>query len=130
MLKTRAADCDQLFRRALGAAAGFFGAAGVALSALAAHRAGGDTLTTAATLLLLHGAPLLALSLAPAPRSALVGGMALALGALLFSGDLALRSLAGVVLWPLAAPTGGLILIGAWLWIGVGAAIRRAPGQP
>ena len=126
MLKMDLANFDPFARRALGAAAGLYGAAGVALSAVAAHRAGGETLAIAANFLLLNAAALLALSLARASRPALAGGFALALGALLFSGDLAIRALFGVVLWRLAAPTGGMILIAAWLWLSVSAAIGRA----
>jgi uncharacterized membrane protein YgdD (TMEM256/DUF423 family) len=44
------------------------------------------------------------------------------LGAVLFSGDIALRALAGERLFAMAAPTGGLILIGAWVAL-TGAAV-------
>jgi uncharacterized membrane protein YgdD (TMEM256/DUF423 family) len=37
------------------------------------------------------------------------------LGAALFSGDIALRAFAGHRLFPFAAPSGGMILIAAWL---------------
>ena len=37
------------------------------------------------------------------------------LGAALFSGDIALRAFAGHWFFPMAAPTGGIILIAAWL---------------
>jgi uncharacterized membrane protein YgdD (TMEM256/DUF423 family) len=36
------------------------------------------------------------------------------LGSLLFGGDLALRSLAGAKLFPMAAPLGGILLILGW----------------
>jgi uncharacterized membrane protein YgdD (TMEM256/DUF423 family) len=37
------------------------------------------------------------------------------LGAVLFSGDIALRAFTGHRLFPFAAPSGGFILIAAWL---------------
>jgi uncharacterized membrane protein YgdD (TMEM256/DUF423 family) len=41
----------------------------------------------------------------------------------LFSGDLALRAFAGHRLFPMAAPTGGIILIAAWLALAAAAVI-------
>ena len=43
------------------------------------------------------------------------------LGAALFSGDLALRAFTGHRLFAMAAPTGGVILIAAWLALAVAA---------
>jgi uncharacterized membrane protein YgdD (TMEM256/DUF423 family) len=43
-------------------------------------------------------------------------------GAVFFSGDIALRAFAGHRLFPMAAPTGGIVLIVAWLGL-AGAAI-------
>jgi uncharacterized membrane protein YgdD (TMEM256/DUF423 family) len=43
------------------------------------------------------------------------------LGAVLFSGDIAPRGLAGRRLFPMAAPTGGIILIGAWFGLAAAA---------
>ncbi len=48
-----------------------------------------------------------------------VGGWLL--GSLLFAGDIALRALAGQRLFPMAAPTGGSLLIAAWLAFAVAA---------
>jgi len=48
-------------------------------------------------------------------------------GAALFSGDVALRAFAGHRLFPMAAPTGGMVLIAAWLALAaaaVGALLR------
>ena len=44
-----------------------------------------------------------------------------------FSGDVALRTFAGHRLFPMAAPTGGIVLIAAWLGLAaaaVGALLR------
>ena len=103
----------------LAAVAGLFGAAGVGLAAAGAHLAGGSVVTTAAQFLLFHAAALVALCTAAAISGRPVGICAaasmIALGTILFSGDLALRGLAGVTPLHLAAPTGGMILIVGWL---------------
>jgi uncharacterized membrane protein YgdD (TMEM256/DUF423 family) len=100
--------------------AGLMGAGGVILAAADAHGMPGAGLAGAAYMLLFHAA-------------ALVGGAALyqqgvlwrpltlavlvawIVGATLFSGDVALRAFAGHRLFPMAAPSGGIILIAAWL---------------
>ena len=107
--------------------AGLYGATGVALAAVSAHRAGGETLMTAALFLLVHAAPMLAVALAPPRRALLTGASILALGAALFSGDLALRMLADLKPWPLAAPTGGVLLILGWLWLAASGLTRKSP---
>jgi len=51
------------------------------------------------------------------------------IGAALFSGDIAMRAFLGHRLFAFAAPTGGIILIAAWLALAVaavGALIHRA----
>jgi uncharacterized membrane protein YgdD (TMEM256/DUF423 family) len=95
------------------------GALGVAASARASH-GGLESLMIAAQFLLFH-APVL-LSLAVLVRVSLVGpragGLVLALfllGLTLFSGDLAMRALAGQPLFRMAAPLGGGMLILAWI---------------
>jgi len=108
------------------ALAGLMGAAGIALAAASAHTAPGAGLDSAAYMLLFHAA-------------ALVGGAALTqqgvlwrplafivlaawiVGAGLFSGDIAMRAFAGHRLFPFAAPSGGMIMIAAWLALTVSA---------
>jgi len=106
------------------AVAGLMGAAGVALAAAAAHAAPGQGLDAAAWLLLIHAAALLGVG-ANAARLGSAGSAVVALGffvgCALFSGDVALRVLAGHRLFPMAAPTGGTILILAWLALAVAA---------
>jgi uncharacterized membrane protein YgdD (TMEM256/DUF423 family) len=92
---------------------GLAGAAGVGLSAAAAH-AGGVNLGTAASFLLAHAPALLVVGLLGG-RMAAAGAYGLAGGLLLFCGDLVLRDLAGHRLFPFAAPAGGTLLIAAWL---------------
>lgn len=110
---TRSADL-------LATSAAIMGAAGVALAAASTHAGGGEFGRTASQFLVLHGAALIGVSAcarARAPRRTrgLVGaGAALAVGTLLFSGDLACRAFAGVRLFPFAAPVGGSLMILSW----------------
>jgi uncharacterized membrane protein YgdD (TMEM256/DUF423 family) len=107
--------------------AGLMGAAGVVLAAAGAHMAPGAGLDSAAYMLLFHAAALLGggallhqgLLARPLALAALAGWV---LGAALFSGDIALRAFAGHRLFAMAAPSGGIILIGAWLALAVAAA--------
>ena len=100
----------------LGAVAGCLG---VALSAAAAHVTGGGTLDTSARFLLAHAPALIALAGTAAAclvhrRIALVSGALLAIGLALFSGDLAIRGLGAASPFPMAAPTGGILLMAGW----------------
>ncbi|GJE18262.1 DUF423 domain-containing protein [Methylobacterium marchantiae] len=110
---------------ALGALAGLLG---VAASAAAAHIQGADSLKTAAQFLLFHAPAvigLVALTGTGATHRLLtrVAASALVLGLALFSGDLSLRALHGIPLFPMAAPTGGFLLMGGWLLTAVAALI-------
>jgi uncharacterized membrane protein YgdD (TMEM256/DUF423 family) len=102
------------------ALAGLMGAGGVVLAAAGAHMAPGAGLDSAAYMLLFHAAAVLG-GAALVQQAALWRPLALivlaawVLGAVLFSGDIALRALAGHRLFAMAAPTGGVILIGAWV---------------
>ena len=103
-------------------AAGLLGAAGVALSAAAAH-AGGGNIATAANFLLFHAPAFLALGLfaAGAGKVLRAGGLILLVGVLLFSGDLLARHYLGDRLFPMAAPSGGTLMILGWLVIAASA---------
>jgi uncharacterized membrane protein YgdD (TMEM256/DUF423 family) len=100
--------------------AGLMGAGGIMLAAAGAHVAPGAGLDSAATMLLFHaaavlgGIALLQQGLLWRPLT-LVVLAAWVLGAALFSGDVAMRAFAGHRLFPMAAPSGGMILIAAWL---------------
>lgn len=115
----------------LGAVAG---ALGVALAAAAAHAAAGPTLETSARFLLFHAPALV--GLAAILRLGLVGrrvglaaGAALAIGLALFSGDLAWRALLGSAPIPMAAPAGGVALIGGWALLLVGGVVAPRRGD-
>lgn len=113
--------------------AGLMGAAGVALAAAAAHAAPGTGLESAAHMLLFHAAAVVGGSallerdlLARWPLLIALGGWVL--GTALFSGDISLRAFTGNRLFPMAAPTGGTLLIVAWVMLSIAAAgglIRR-----
>lgn len=110
--------------------AGLFGAAGIVLAAAGAHGAPRAGLDSAANILLFHalailgGTALLLQGMLSRPL-ALTALAAWALGTILFSGDVALRAFAGQRLFPMAAPTGGIILILAWLVLAA-AALAKA----
>ncbi len=113
----------------LAAVAGLYGAAGVVLAAVGAHAGAGPNVTTAADFLLFHAAALVGATAHAGPRGGrgvLLAASAWALGAFLFSGELALHALAGVSPLPLAAPTGGVVLIVGWLIAAI--ALPRATG--
>ncbi|MFH6785768.1 MULTISPECIES: DUF423 domain-containing protein [Methylobacterium] len=120
------ADRMHLADRILLALAGLAGALGVGLSAAAAHIAGATSLATAAQFLLFHAPALLGLALMAGsgrshPGPARAAGFALALGLALFSGDLSVRALLQAPLFPMAAPSGGMILILGWVLVAAAA---------
>ncbi|WP_296747265.1 DUF423 domain-containing protein [Mesorhizobium sp.] len=104
-------------------AGGIVGAAGVALSAAAAHRGGAFT-GTAANFLLMHAPVFLAIGLAAGNRCLRIASVVLLAGLLLFCGDLLARDFLGSRLFPMSAPIGGTLLIGGWLAIAVSALWR------
>src|SRR5215468_5792130 len=105
---------------------GLMGASGVVLAAAAAHAKSGMGLEGAGYLLLFHAVAVLSgvallqqgLMLRPLVFGVLSGWL---LGSALFAGDIALRAFVGYRLFPMAAPTGGVVLILAWLALAVAA---------
>jgi uncharacterized membrane protein YgdD (TMEM256/DUF423 family) len=106
-------------------AAGLLGASGVALSAMAAHRADGANIATAASFLLMHAPAFLALALLGGNKIRVSGAWVLLAGLMLFSGDLLARTYLGTRLFAFAAPTGGVLMIGGWLLIAASALLDR-----
>jgi uncharacterized membrane protein YgdD (TMEM256/DUF423 family) len=110
--------------------AGIMGADGVILAAASAHQADASRLASASSMLLFHACAVLA-TVALAERALVHAriGMLAAIGfviaAGLFAGDLTLRQYAGHGLFPMAAPTGGTLLIASWLVLAVAAAWPR-----
>ncbi len=111
---------------------GLYGAGGVGLWAWGVH-AGQASASIAAQMLLIHAAAIMGLSAARAvgllpERAGLYAIGAVALGCLLFAGDLALRAIVGVRLFPMASPLGGVLMMLGWLSLGLlGALHRRRP---
>ncbi|MCK1738763.1 DUF423 domain-containing protein [Bradyrhizobium sp. 138] len=110
--------------------AGLMGAAGVTLAAAAAHGADASRLATASAMLLFHATAILATT-ALLARGLLRDGIGVvaafgfAIGAALFAGDLSLRQYAGHALFPMAAPTGGMVMIAGWLAMTLAALVAR-----
>ena len=73
---------------------------------------------------LAHAAALLAVGLVGGRWMRLAAYVLLA-GLVAFSGDLLARDYLGSRLFPLAAPTGGILMIGGWLLIAAAAVIDR-----
>jgi len=105
--------------------AALMGASGVALAAASTHAGGGELGRTAAEFLVLHAAALMGVTAAArkaSPRRArglLAAGTALAVGTLLFAGDLTKLAFTATRLFPFAAPTGGSLMILSWLALAV-----------
>jgi uncharacterized membrane protein YgdD (TMEM256/DUF423 family) len=120
---------NRLLRILIGLAA-IMGADGVILAALSAHQADASRLGAASSMLLFHASAVLG-TLALAERGliqlriGLVAAFGFVVAATLFAGDLSLRQFAGHALFPMAAPTGGSLLIGSWLLLAVAAAWPR-----
>jgi uncharacterized membrane protein YgdD (TMEM256/DUF423 family) len=109
---------------------GIMGAAGVMLAAGAAHLPDATRLASASSMLLFHATAVLAI-VALTERGIFHAGIGIiaaagfVIAAMLFAGDLTLRQYAGHGLFPLAAPTGGTLLIVSWLVLAVAAAWPR-----
>ncbi|NUR12153.1 MAG: DUF423 domain-containing protein [Bradyrhizobium sp.] len=110
--------------------AGLMGAAGVALAAASAHGTDASRLASASAMLLFQATAILA-TVALLARGLLHGGIGVAaafgfvIGAALFAGDLSLRQYAGHALFPMAAPTGGTVMIASWLAVTLAAVVAK-----
>ena len=106
--------------------AAIMGADGVMLAAASAHQADASRLASASSMLLFHATAVLA-AVALAERGIIRTGIGVAaafgfvVAAGLFAGDLTLRQYAGHGLFPMAAPTGGTLLIASWLVLALAA---------
>jgi uncharacterized membrane protein YgdD (TMEM256/DUF423 family) len=111
--------------------AGVMGACGVILAAGAAHLPDATRLASASMMLLFHALAVLACA-ALVERGIVHGKIGLTaiwgfiVAAALFAGDLTVRQYAGHSLFPMAAPTGGTLMIASWLVLAV-AALWPAP---
>ncbi|MGY3531016.1 DUF423 domain-containing protein [Bradyrhizobium sp. USDA 4452] len=116
---------NRVSRLLIGLAA-IMGACGVILAAAAAHLPDATRLAAASSMLLFH-APAAIATIAVAERAiihtklAVVSAAGFVIAASLFAGDLVLRQYAGHGLFPMAAPSGGTLLILSWLVLAVSA---------
>ena len=106
------------------------GAAGVVLAAASAHQPDASRLASASSMLLFHASAAIGAALLTAHGLVQrhIGGAAICgfiAGGALFAGDLVLRQYAGHSLFPMAAPTGGTLLILSWLALALAAAWPR-----
>jgi uncharacterized membrane protein YgdD (TMEM256/DUF423 family) len=110
--------------------AAVMGADGVILAAASAHQTDASRLGAASSMLLFHACAVLA-TVALAERALIharigaVAAIGFVIAAALFAGDLTLRQYAGHGLFPMAAPTGGTLLITSWLLLAIAAAWPR-----
>jgi uncharacterized membrane protein YgdD (TMEM256/DUF423 family) len=110
--------------------AAIMGADGVILAAASAHQPDATRLASASSMLLFHALAVLAM-VALTERGVLhvrigmVAACGFVVAAVLFAGDLTLRQYAGHSLFPMAAPTGGTLLIVSWIVLAVAAAWPR-----
>jgi uncharacterized membrane protein YgdD (TMEM256/DUF423 family) len=114
--------------------AGVMGADGVILAALSAHQGDATRLAAASSMLLFHATAVLA-TVALSERGVvhwrlgIPAAFGFVIAAALFAGDLTLRQFAGHSLFPMAAPTGGTLLIVSWLVLAVAAAWPRGAAR-
>ncbi len=102
--------------------AGILGAAGVAAEAGASHAGDTRVLGALALIALSHAPALLAFGLSSVQGRVLrAGAIIIAVGACLFSADLAARHFLGGGLFPMSAPFGGTAIIAGWLVVAVAA---------
>jgi uncharacterized membrane protein YgdD (TMEM256/DUF423 family) len=117
-----------LFRPAM-VLGGLAGCLGVALAAVAAHADPSGLMRAASEMLLFHAPAILVLGVMAQVRRIPLLPVATALlvaGLVLFCGDLASRALQDARLFPMAAPTGGMLLIAGWAAIVLSAATVKA----
>jgi uncharacterized membrane protein YgdD (TMEM256/DUF423 family) len=111
--------------------AAVMGADGIILAAASAHQPDATRLASASSMLLFHALAVLAV-VALAERGlvhfriGIVAAFGFVVAAALFAGDLTLRQYAGHSLFPMAAPTGGTLLIVSWVVLAVSAAWPRS----
>ena len=120
-------------QRLAGALAALMGAAGVALAAAAAHQGDAARLGPASNMLLFHAPAVIAAALLTGHAYAqrhfgFAATFGLIAGPALFSGDLTMRHYTGNALFPMAAPTGGTLLILSWLMLALAAIWPRRAG--
>jgi len=111
--------------------AGIMGADGIVLAAASAHQPDASRLASASSMLLFHATAVLGIVVLAEraivhARIGIASAFGFVIASALFAGDLSLRQYAGHSLFPMAAPTGGTLLILSWLAVAVAAAWPRS----
>src|SRR5262245_62058545 len=106
--------------------AALFGCAGIVFAAAGAHAKPGTGLDSAGHMLLFHAPAVIAACAAISAglisrQVGIIAAIVLLVGVAVFAGDLALRAYAGHRLFPMAAPTGGIVMIGGWALLAIAA---------
>ena len=110
-------------------AAGLMGCAGVAAAAAASHGSDPRLMAGASAMCLAHAPALVALYAAwPSMRAAPFAAILMALGTALFAGDLVFRYATGSGLFPMSAPTGGVIMMAGWLTVALAPFLPKRDG--
>jgi uncharacterized membrane protein YgdD (TMEM256/DUF423 family) len=105
---------------------GLVGALGIVTAAAASHGQDARLLGAASSICLAHGPVLVALGLfGLRTRVLTAAAVLLVLGTVVFAGDLLARQLMGGALFPLAAPLGGLAMIGGWVALAIAGIITK-----
>ncbi|WP_245316942.1 DUF423 domain-containing protein, partial [Bradyrhizobium manausense] len=94
------------------------------------HGADASRLASASAMLLFHATAILAAVTLLARsllhgRIGLIAAFGFVIGAVIFAGDLTLRQYAGHSLFPMAAPTGGTLMILSWLAVTLAAVVGK-----
>ncbi len=106
--------------------AGLMGLFGVVSAAAASHGADPRLLGGASAMCLAHAPALIALYAAwPMMRTAAIAALLLSAGTALFAADLTARHFLGHGLFPMSAPTGGVIMMAGWLSVAASAFFIR-----
>ncbi len=116
--------------RILIALAGLMGACGVVLAAGAAHLADASRLGPASSMLPFHATAVLGAAALTErgilhARIGIVAAFGFVIAAVLFAGDLTVRQYIDHSLFPMAAPTGGTLLIASWIVLALAAVWPR-----
>lgn len=117
--------CDMAARLTL-FLAGLLGATGIGLAAAANHLDDPRGFSAAATVCLANAPALIALYAGRMSiRLAPLAGLIIAAGAILFTADMLLRHFYGLRVFAMAAPAGGMTMIGGWLIVAISALLPK-----
>ncbi len=106
--------------------AGLMGLTGIVTAAAASHGSDPRLMAGASAMCLAHAPALIALYAAwTSMRTAALAALLLSLGTALFAGDLLFRHWNGYGLFPMSAPTGGVLMMAGWLAVAAGAFLPR-----